>query len=337
MKTHTISPCPKCKVTDTSILKQYSTIHNGDRVLLKCASCQNVFSETTGSPMQDIKTPISKIALALKMRTEGLGLRATGRVIGSDKNTITRWEKRFAELKPTLMLYSLCYNFISLTFEGDELYTIVGKRTGPSDSKGWTAVIMERGSRFIVDQKCGEKNENLFNTVMEKVCAYIDNTDDFTFFSDGERRYGNILFEMCYEVLETGKRGRPPRVLPHGVKVRIKNKGSQKHKKGRKRPKYQAPWREHPDTRNDCPDSEINANHLEAQNASTRRRNSAFRRRSNTYAKTQDGLQRTLDVHQIIHNFVRRHWTTGVVPAVALGVISNALNLVDILTMTKAI
>ena len=56
--------------------------------------------------------------------------------------------------------------------------------------------------------------------------------------SDGERRYGNTLFEMCAEVLRTGLRGRPP--LPPDVKVRLKNKGSQNSKPGRKRLKYQA-------------------------------------------------------------------------------------------------
>ena len=46
-------------------------------------------------------------------------------------------------------------------------------------------------------------------------------------FTDGERRYGNLLFEICQEVLRTGKPGRPKKTLPKGVKVRIKNKGSQ--------------------------------------------------------------------------------------------------------------
>ena len=77
--------------------------------------------------------------------------------------------------------------------------------------------------------------------------------------------------------------------------------------------------------------SDIHANHVEAQNA-------ALRRRTNTYdkapcAKCKAGLQRTLDVHQITHNFVRPHWTTGKVPAVALGIIEGALCLEDLLTM----
>ncbi|MDM8568268.1 hypothetical protein QUF50_01870 [Thiotrichales bacterium HSG1] len=32
---------------------------------------------------------------------------------------------------------------------------------------------------------------------------------------------------MCAEVLRTGSRGRPPKILPPGVKVRLKNKGLQ--------------------------------------------------------------------------------------------------------------
>ena len=286
--------------------------------------------------MKNIKTPISKVASALRLRSEGLSLRATGRVLHSNKSTITKWENRFADQKATLMLYGFCHEFVSLTFEGDELYTLVGKRTDPLKSKGWTAVIMERASRFIVNQRCGKKDAALFKSVMETVCRYVDHTDDLSFLSDGERRYGNMLFDLCSEILQTGKRGRPPRVLPKGVRVRVKNKGDQKHKKGRKRPKYQAPQREHPNTNQDLVDPEIHANHLEAQNAAIRRRNSTFRRKTNTYAKTEKGLQRTLDVHQIIHNYVRPHWTTGEVPAVSLRILPKPLSLENILSMQKA-
>ena len=161
------------------------------------------------------------------------------------------------------------------------------------------------------------------------MCKYVKHTKDLTFLSDGERRYGNMLFDLCSEVLKTGKAGRPPpkKTLPKGVKVRVKNKGDQKRKKGRKRPKYQATQRKHPDTDQSLAKNEIHANHLEAQNAASRRRNSTFRRKTNTYAKIKHGLQRTLDVHQIIHNYVRPHWTTGKVPAVALGIMSEVLAL----------
>lgn len=90
---------------------------------------------------------------------------------------------------------------------------------------------MERGSRFLVNQRCGKKDGKLFEAVMKAVCRLVRKTKDFSFFSDGERRYGQTLFAMCAEALKTGQRGCPRQVLPQGVKIRIKNKGSQKHKR----------------------------------------------------------------------------------------------------------
>lgn len=281
--------------------------------------------------MENLKSPISKVASVIRVRSEGLGLRATGRCFGIHKNTVSQWESRFSDQKAPLMLYAICHDFLKLTFEGDELYTVVGKRGEACDSQGWTTVIMDRASRFIVEQHCGKKDAEMFRHVMNTVAGYIEQSDELTFLSDGERRYGNYLFELCSQVLYTGKRGRPSQTLPPNVKVRVKNKGSQASVK-KKRPKYEAPWREHPETLQNVDGHDIHANHIEAQNAALRRRNSAFRRRTNTYAKTLNGLQRTLDVHQLIHNFVRRHWTTSEIPAVTLGMIKEALCLEDILS-----
>lgn len=59
-----------------------------------------------------------------------------------------------------------------------------------------------------------------------------------------------------------------------------------------------------------CPYSkaEVHANHNEAHNSAIRRRCSAYRRRTNTYAKHVFGLQRTLTVQRLVHNWVRPHW-----------------------------
>jgi transposase-like protein len=149
--------CPDCGSSNTSVFKGYPTIHNGIRQLFLCKECNKCFSETRDTAMQNIKTPISKVAAALKIRSEGTTLRGTGRILGSNKRTIAQWEDRFADQKATLMLYAFCHEFVSLTFEGDELYTIVGKRTDPMEYKGWTAVVMDRASCFIVDQRCGKK------------------------------------------------------------------------------------------------------------------------------------------------------------------------------------
>ena len=145
------------------------------------------------------------------------------------------------------------------------------------------------------------------------------------------------MFEICNEVVKTGARGRPPKVLRKGLKVRIKNKGSQSKKRGRKRAKYEAPHREHPDTEQNISTSEIHANHVEAFNAAIRRNASSYRRKTNTYAKKTSALQRVLDGYWIVHNFIKVQYTTKQVPAVALGILEKGLSWEEVLMIQRTV
>src|SRR2546426_576160 len=111
---------------------------------------------------------------------------------------------------------------------------------------------------------------------------------------------------------------------------------SQRHKRGPKQPKYQAPYPEHPDTAQPVATTDIHANHLEAFHTSLRRRCAAYRRRTNMYAKKTGRLQERLDVYWIVHNFVRVHFTTRQVPAVALGILDHGFALHEIFLIPKA-
>ena len=88
MKILMMPVCPACGSRDTASHGHYETVHNGTRGLRACTTGGEDFSETTGASMQDIKTPISKVAAALRWRGEGLGLRATARILGAHKKTI---------------------------------------------------------------------------------------------------------------------------------------------------------------------------------------------------------------------------------------------------------
>jgi len=48
------------------------------------------------------------------------------------------------------------------------------------------------------------------------------------------------------------------------------------------------------------------------------------------------GLQRTLDVFWVVHNFLRFHFTTKQVPAVALGIFDEALSWKEFLELPMA-
>ena len=321
-----IPVCPSCNSNITKPHTHYNTQNYGKRVIHKCSECGRFFSPTFNTFLAGIKKPISLIIQVINSRTEGLGLNAACRIFEIAKNTLLNWEMKFSGIKRTLLLYALVHSFLKLMIEGDEVYTRVGKNMPPDESTGWTVVLMDRASRFLWELQCEKKDRQLFRKALRTLTKLVTRTKDLSLLTDGERRYGNILFEICNELIFTGKKGRPRKTLIKGVKVRIKNKGSQAHKKGPKRPKYQAPHLEHPQTVQDINNTDIHANHCEAFNSALRRRNSAFRRRTNTYSKNESGLQRTLDVLWVVHNFIRTHFTTKKVPAVALGIFDKQLS-----------
>ena len=140
---------------------------------------------------------------------DGMGINAACRTFKVGKNTIKRWLGRVGGLKESLLLYVLCHQFVQLQIEGDELYTKVGQNKAAHLSEGWTVVLMDRASRFIWDLQCGQRETDLFQQAMATLAQVIEQTDDLSLFTDGERRYGNLLFEICQTVVRTGKVGRP--------------------------------------------------------------------------------------------------------------------------------
>jgi hypothetical protein len=185
---------------------------------------------------------------------------------------------------------------------------------------------MDRASRFIWALECGKKDRRLFKKAIKTLDKMARQTHDLRIFTDGERRYGNLLFEICYELVNNGKPGRPKKTCKRGVHFSIKNKGSQAHKKGRKRLTYQSPWREHPDTARTIAQTDIHANHTAAFWSALRRKGATFRSKTNMYAKATTGLQRLLRVYGVMHHFLRVHFTIREVPAVALGILERRLS-----------
>lgn len=279
--------CPSC---DSPAVKPHTpyTLQTGEaRIIYYCPKCGEYFSQTSATPLAGLRTPVSRIQLILDALNDGMGVNAVCRTFHVSKNTLANWTERLAGLKDTLLLYALSHRFLQQLIEGDELYTKVNANVPAPESEGWTIVLMDRASRFLWELQCGEKDRTLFEQTMQRLVQVIQHTGDLSLVTDGERRYGNVLFELCRQVVRTGQRGRPKAALPEGVRVRVKNKGSQAHKRGRKRPKYQAPQPEHPATPSTLTETEIHANHLEAFNASLRRRLACYRRKTNTYAKKQ--------------------------------------------------
>ena len=120
--------CPECGCQQIEAHKSYTVKAGNVRQLYYCPDCKGYFSETYNTPLANLKTPLSRIVEILQALNEGLGVNAVCRVFGVSKNSLYRWQERLSDLKPTLLLYALCHQFLNLMVEGDELYTKVKKR-----------------------------------------------------------------------------------------------------------------------------------------------------------------------------------------------------------------
>ena len=155
----------------------------------------------------------------------------------------------------------------------------------PSESLGWTIHFIERETRYWVAAQAGQKTNELFEQGTSKAWEWAKRADFIRWFTDGERRYGTARWKLASVSLKAGETHpdyRRRKVWRERLEVAIKIKGSQ----GQRR--VESVKAEHPFTAI-SPESEVHANHNEAQNSALRRRASAYRRRQNLYAKRVEG------------------------------------------------
>ena len=239
-------------------------------------------------------------------------------------------------LKTTLLLFALTPQFLQQSIAGDELDTRVQKQVAPDASQGGTVVLRDRATRVLWEMPCGRTDRQLWKNARRLWWHVMEHTGELTLLTDGERRSGSRLFALCRHALRNGPRGRPKKTLPTGVKVRLKNKGSHKHKQGRTRPTYHAPYPEPPETAHPMATTEIPAHQLEAFPPSLRRRWAAYRRRTNRSAQATGRRQARLEVYWMVHHFVRLLCTTRRVPAVDLGILDHGFALHALFLSQKA-
>jgi transposase-like protein len=121
--------CPECE--SEQIVKNGKIKLQDQTPIQKylCNACGKQFNERTGTPMARLRTPAMVVSLALSVRTEGMGVRATGRSFGKSHSTILKWEQRLAmhleQWSPPAPDGS------DVTLEGDEVYTRVGENLPP--------------------------------------------------------------------------------------------------------------------------------------------------------------------------------------------------------------
>lgn len=86
------SSCPDYGARGKENLSFRGWSGRGKRIrMIYCHTCKAHFSERKGTALEHARLPAAKAVVVLKHLQEGCGTRATSRLLGVDKNTVTRY------------------------------------------------------------------------------------------------------------------------------------------------------------------------------------------------------------------------------------------------------
>jgi LacI family transcriptional regulator len=82
--------CPRHGERDAGNLSVCDRFAKANHRLLYCNACRARFSEFKGTPLFNSKLPHDKVLAVLEHLAEGCGVRQTARLVGVNKDTVTR-------------------------------------------------------------------------------------------------------------------------------------------------------------------------------------------------------------------------------------------------------
>lgn len=258
---------------------------------------------------------------------EGNSLRATSRMIGVHRNTITNLMVRVAEGCKALSNWKM-RELPSTSLQLDELWCFVAKKQAQcgihedtsriGDFYTWVALDTEtkivpthlvgkrngeHAQRFVKDLAWRLKNRVQINT--DGLRAYVDAIQQ----SFGVEGVDYAIVVKEFESEEIAEH----RYSPPKVKKVIKSIG------------FGAPNMEKATT-----------SHVERQNLTIRMGMRRFTRLTNGFSKDPDFLRSAVDLHFGHYNFIRKHQTLKTTPAYAAGVVDREWTIPELVEFSEA-
>jgi IS1 family transposase len=265
----------------------------------------------------------SKQLAVLSALVEGVSIRSTERMTGVHRDTICRLLVKVgngcAELLDSTMVSLNCKRQ-----ELDELWAFVAKKQRHVSNKDnvarvgdtWTYVAIDSETKLVPSFMIGKRDTATTNAFINDLAGRLKNrvqvsTDGLLMYieaievSFGEQNVDYAQIVKSYEAEPIGPgRYSPPRVIAVD-----------------KAPIFGSPLSEH-----------VTTSHVERQNLSVRMGVRRYTRLTNAFSKKLENHVAATALHYAHYNFVRRHQSLRVSPAMAAGVCETLWSTEDLLS-----
>ena len=247
----------------------------------------------------------------LRALTEGCSLRSTSRMVGVSINTVTKLLVDAGHACARFQ-HDAMRNLPCKVLQLDEIWGFVGckEKNVPDEKKGekgigsvWTWVAIDSHTKLIPSWLVGARDLEHASAFVCDLAGRLRNRVQIT--TDGLKAY--------VQAMEDGFGGE----VDHAILIKVYGAGQADEAR------YSPPECVGCDKHVGCGDPVLSAastSYIERQNLTLRMRNRRFTRLTNAFSKKLANLEHSVALHFFVYNFITRHATLRMPPALKAGV-----------------
>jgi len=308
--------CHNCRIE----CKRFGKDRKGNQ-RYRCNQCSKTFQEHQEKPLDDMRLPVEKAVLVLKLLVEGTSIRSVERITGVHRDTILRLLVLAGE-KCAKLMGRLIVNVSVKDIQADEIWgfcyckeKVKRPDHDPMSGDAYTFVAIERNTKLVLNFALGKRNQATTDAFIEGLRA-ATSSQEFQITTDGFVPYvsaiDNTLSDRCdfaqlvkvYRATPEGERRYSPAEVVSTERVPCVGSPD--------------PWR-------------ICTSHVERQNLTMRMMIRRLTRLTNAFSKKWENLWAALCLHFAFYNFCRIHSTIRVTPAMEAGITNRTWDLGELL------
>jgi len=304
--------------------KKHGTDRKGNQ-RFRCLSCGKTAIQPYDKPLDEMRLPIEKAVMILRLLVEGNSIRSTERITGVEKKTILSLLLKVGD-KCDKIFDKYIRNLKVADVQADEIWGFVKmkektrKRLG-EDEEGsgdaYTWVAMESNSKLIIAWHLGKRSAKDAEIFLEKIYRAVEGTNNrFQMTTDGYGAYPDaVSYSLGTRVdyAQLIKQYAAPSETDHRYSPSVCTGAKPVAVIG------------NPDMEKVC------TSHIERQNLTIRMSMRRMTRLTNGFSKKWENLRAALALNFAYYNFCRIHKTLRCTPAMEAGITKNVWELKDLL------
>ncbi len=272
------------------------------------------------------KLNTAKRAAVLSALVEGNSIRSTVRMTGVAKGTVLKLVRDAGEACARY-LHENVRNVTAQRVQCDEIWSFVGMKAKNvpderKDEKGigdvWTWTAMDSDSKLLISYLVGARDIEHATAFIADVAARLSNRVQLT--TDGYRPY----LEAVEEVFGGG--------IDYAMLVKIYGPTPGGTAETRYSPGECVGCEKRPISGSPDPDH-ISTSFAERQNLTMRMRMRRFTRLTNAFSKKVENHEHAIAIYAMHYNYVRRHQTHRLTPAMKAGLTSKLWSIEDVVAL----